>query len=94
MTNLFCVIYVGSELLLLAEEEGSPGLQELQKLFTQLNSHWSTVTEVVYSRVRILKDASHNYGEFRGITFFYSLLGINYLKNNSSTVLCYKRVRS
>ncbi|XP_065334491.1 dystrophin, isoforms A/C/F/G/H-like isoform X2 [Cloeon dipterum] len=57
----------GSELLLLAEEEGSPGLHELQKLFTQLNAHWSTVTEIVYSRVRTLKDASHNYGEFRAL---------------------------
>jgi hypothetical protein len=64
--NLIENYLIGSELLLLAEEEGSPGLQELQKLFTQLNAHWSTVTEVVYSRVRILKDASHNYGEFRG----------------------------
>ncbi|XP_059471698.1 dystrophin, isoforms A/C/F/G/H isoform X9 [Neocloeon triangulifer] len=58
---------IGSELLLLAEEEGSPGLHELQKLFTQLNAHWSTVTEIVYSRVRTLKDASHNYGEFRAL---------------------------
>ncbi|XP_049782226.1 dystrophin, isoforms A/C/F/G/H-like, partial [Schistocerca cancellata] len=55
---------MGNDMML--SSEGS-SVQELARRFTQLNAKWSEVTDHIYDRHRILKDASHEYGEFRAL---------------------------
>lgn len=45
--------------------EGQP-VQELARRFTQLNAKWTEVTDIVFEKYRVLQDASHQYGEFKG----------------------------
>jgi hypothetical protein len=45
--------------------EGS-SVQEVARKFTHLNAKWSEVTDDIYDKFKILKEASHEYGEFRG----------------------------
>lgn len=43
-----------------------PSVQELARRFTQLNAKWTEVTDVIFEKFRVLQDASHQYGEFKG----------------------------
>lgn len=43
------------------------GIQGLARTFTHLNARWSEVTDRIFNRHRAYKEASHQYGEFRGI---------------------------
>nr|CAD7404046.1 unnamed protein product [Timema cristinae] len=52
----------GNDLLL--STEGS-SVQELARKFTQLNAKWTEVTDTIYDKYKVLKEASHQYGEFR-----------------------------
>lgn len=45
--------------------EGS-SVQDVARKFTHLNAKWSEVTDDIYDKFKILKAASHEYGEFRG----------------------------
>ena len=45
--------------------EGS-SVQDVARKFTHLNAKWSDVTDGIYDKFKILKEASHEYGEFRG----------------------------
>ncbi|XP_063241315.1 dystrophin, isoforms A/C/F/G/H-like [Bacillus rossius redtenbacheri] len=55
---------MGNDLLLSSE---SPSVQELARRFTQLNARWSQVTDTIYDKHKMLKEASHLYGEFRAL---------------------------
>nr|CAD7573370.1 unnamed protein product [Timema californicum] len=52
----------GNDLLL--STEGS-SVQELARKFTLLNAKWTEVTDTIYDKYKVLKEASHQYGEFR-----------------------------
>jgi len=41
-------------------------VQDVARKFTHLNAKWSDVTDRIYDKFKILKEASHEYGEFRG----------------------------
>ena len=45
-------------------------VQELARRFTQLNAKWTEVTNAIFEKFRILQAASHQYGEFRGLSNF------------------------
>jgi hypothetical protein len=56
--------------------EGS-SVQDVARKFTHLNAKWSDVTDDIYDKFKILKEASHEYGEFRGkynVCFCFVLL--------------------
>jgi hypothetical protein len=56
--------------------EGS-SVQDVARKFTHLNAKWSEVTDDIYDKFKILKAASHEYGEFRGkyyVCFCFVLL--------------------
>ncbi|XP_069695333.1 dystrophin, isoforms A/C/F/G/H isoform X7 [Periplaneta americana] len=55
---------MGNDLLL--STEGS-SVQEVARKFTHLNAKWSDVTDGIYDKFKILKEASHEYGEFRAL---------------------------
>ena len=56
--------------------EGS-SVQDLARRFTQLNAKWTEVTNIIFEKNRVVQDASHQYGEFKGtaiyISFFLNL---------------------
>ncbi|PSN29971.1 hypothetical protein C0J52_24408 [Blattella germanica] len=54
---------MGNDLLLSSEGNS---IQEVARKFTHLNAKWSDVTDGIYDKYKILKEASHEYGEFRG----------------------------
>jgi hypothetical protein len=55
--------FAGNDLLLSSE---GASVQELARKFTHLNAKWSDVTDGIYEKFKTLKEASHDYGEFRG----------------------------
>ncbi|XP_033609096.1 dystrophin, isoforms A/C/F/G/H isoform X6 [Cryptotermes secundus] len=55
---------MGNDLLLSSE---GASVQDLARKFTHLNAKWSDVTDRIYDKFKILKEASHEYGEFRAL---------------------------
>ncbi|GLH12298.1 Spectrin alpha chain, partial [Gryllus bimaculatus] len=55
---------MGNDLMLSSE---STSVQELARKFTQLNAKWTEVTDGIYNKHKILKEASDQYGEFRAL---------------------------
>ncbi|XP_021932648.1 dystrophin-like [Zootermopsis nevadensis] len=54
----------GNDLLLSSEGNS---VQNVARKFTHLNAKWSDVTDGIYNKFKILKEASHEYGEFRAL---------------------------
>ncbi|KAG8234832.1 hypothetical protein J437_LFUL015547, partial [Ladona fulva] len=56
----------GNDLILSFCGKGE-SVQNMARKFTQLNAKWTEVTDQIYARSKFLKEASHQYGEFRAL---------------------------
>lgn len=64
--NLFCIwFFLANEVLLSGGESGNANIQER---LSHINKKWNELTESVFIKYKLLHDASHQYGEFKGRT--------------------------
>lgn len=62
-----------------------PSVQDLARRFTQLNAKWTEITNIIFEKYRIVQDASHQYGEFKGTVVNHCVMSLR--SNNLSPLM-------